>query len=351
MTATANGKNNSNRNGRPHALLRAGFPFYTTIGMRRVTTYPMDVVIGDEDRLYVLNRTDGSGGQIRRTNWDDDDLDILGDGFMWPVQMIRDENENLYVSDEGNHTITVWRPEDGAKLDEWGQPGSENGQLNRPSGISMDLDGNMLVVDTLNHRVQTFTRSGNFISSFGEFGTDDGQFNYPWGIAVDQHDGAIYVTDWRNDRLQKFDADGSHIFSVGSSGDEWGNFNRPAGVTVDRHGDVYVADRGNNRVQQFDCNGRYVDRFIGDAVLSKSGRIYILSSTTVLRNRESTELEEQRRFRGPASVRMHQDPKRGDLLYVADFGCHRIQIYRKEAYELDETQIAPVPTAPTLYTV
>ncbi len=349
MTATANGKNGAN--GKPFALLRAGFPFYTTIGMRRVTTYPMDIVIGEEDKLYVLNRTDGSGGQIRRTNWDDDDLDILGDGFVWPVQMIRDEDVNLYVSDEGNHTITVWQPDSGEKLDEWGVHGSGPGQLDRPSGISFDLDGNMLVVDAQNHRVQKFTRSGEYISGFGEFGTDDGCFNYPWGVAVDPTDGTIYVTDWRNDRYQKFDSDGNHIYSVGASGDEWGNFNRPAGIEVDRHGDVYVADRGNNRVQQFDHTGRYVDRFIGDAVLSKSGRIYIMSSVTVLRNRESTELEEQRRLRGPTAVRIHADPKRGDLMYISDFGCHRIQVYRKEAYELDETQIAPIPTAPTLYTV
>ena len=350
MSANGNGSMNGT-NGRPHALLRAGFPFYTTLGMRRVTTYPMDVVVGEEDRLYVLNRTDGQGGQIRRINWDDDDLDIFGTNFVWPVQMIRDADENVYVSDEGNHTITVWRPSDGELLDTWGTHGSEPGQLDRPSGIEWDNDGNMLVVDTQNHRVQKFTASGEYISGFGEHGTDDGQFNYPWGVGVDPHDSSIYVSDWRNDRLQKFDSDGNHIWTVGSSGDGIGEFNRPAGVTVDRHGDVYVADRGNHRVLQFDLNGRYVDRFIGDSVLSKSGRIYILSSTTVLRNRESAELEVTRRLRGPAMMRFHHDPNRGDLMYVADFGCHRIQVYRKEAYELTPEQIAPVPSAPTLYTV
>ena len=350
MSENGNGSMNG-ANGRPHALLRAGYPFYTTLGMRRVTTYPMDLVIGEEDRLYVLNRTDGQGGQIRRINWDDDDLDIFGSDFVWPVQMIRDDDQNVYVSDEGKHTITVWRPSDGELLDEWGTHGSDPGQLDRPSGICWDSDGNMLVVDTRNHRVQKFTSSGQYISGFGEYGTDDGQFNYPWGVAVDPFDSAIYVSDWRNDRLQKFDGDGNHIWTIGSSGDELGQFNRPAGVSVDRHGDVYVADRGNHRVQQFDVTGRYVDRFIGEAVLSKSGRIYILSSTTVLRNRESAELEVTRRLRGPTAVRFHNDPKRGDLMYISDFGCHRIQVYRKEAYELTPEQIAPIPTAPTLYTV
>ena len=66
MSENGNGSMNGS-NGRPHALLRAGFPFYTTLGMRRVTTYPMDIVIGDEDRLYVLNRTDaGPAGRSGR---------------------------------------------------------------------------------------------------------------------------------------------------------------------------------------------------------------------------------------------------------------------------------------------
>ena len=350
MTSDSNGST-TNGNGHPHALLRSGYPYYTTLGMRRVTTYPVDIVIGDEDRLFVLNRTDGSGGQIRRTNWDDEDLDILGSDFVWPAQMIRDAEENLYVSDEGKHTITVWRHSDGELLSEWGEHGSGDGQLDRPCGISFDLDGNMLVVDGRNHRVQKFTQSGEFVSAFGEFGDGDGQFSYPWGVAVDQVDASIYVTDWRNHRLQKFDHEGKHMWTVGNEGDGMGEFNGPAGVNVDRHGDVYVADRGNNRVLQFDLNGRYVDRFIGDSVLSKSGRIYILSSTTVLRNRESAELEVTRRFRGPTSVRTHSDPKRGELMYVADFGCHRIQVYRKLFDELTADMIAPVPTAPTLYTV
>ena len=32
---------------RPYGLLRAGFPFLKTLGMRRVTNMPMDVAVGD----------------------------------------------------------------------------------------------------------------------------------------------------------------------------------------------------------------------------------------------------------------------------------------------------------------
>jgi DNA-binding beta-propeller fold protein YncE len=313
--------------------------------MRRVTTYPTDLVVGSERDIYTLNRTDGEGGQIRRTNWDDEDLGDIGSGFIWPVQMIAGPEDSLVVSDEGNHTISFWSKE-GEKLNSWGVFGSAEGKLNRPSGIVFDSSGNLVVVDTMNHRVQKFTADGEFISSFGEPGDGDGQFNMPWGIAIDPNDEAIVVGDWRNDRVQKFSADGEYLLQFGSSGSERGFLNRPAGVAVDEQSDIYVADRGNHRIQLFNSDGGFVDVFLGDAGLSKSGRIYIMANPKVLRAREDSDLVDTKRFRGPMSVRVY-----GDLMYVPDFGCHRIQVYRKEAYELSEEEIYPRPSAPTLYTV
>lgn len=331
---------------KPFALLRAGYPFHQTLGMRRVTTYPMDLAFGDDGMLFVLNRTDGAGGEIRRTNWDDEDLDTIGSGFVWPVQIIRDAAETFFVSDEGNHTISMW-DRDGVSKGKWGEHGSGDGQLNRPSGICFDGDGNMLVADTLNHRIQRFTPDGTFLGKFGSYGSGGGEFNMPWGVAADD-DGSILVVDWRNDRVQRLSSDGEFISSFGNTGDGDGQLNRPAGVSIDHHGDIYVADRGNNRIVQFDTTGRYVDRFIGEATLSKSGRIYIMSNPKVLRAREMTTLEVSRRLRGPASVRFNGED---GFMYIPDFGSHRIQIYRKDAHALTTDDVWAEPNSPFLYTV
>ncbi len=330
---------------KPHALLRAAYPYYATLGMRRVTTSPMDIVIGSDRDLYVLNRTDGEGGQIRLTNWDDEDLGDIGSDFIWPVQMITGPDDSLVVSDEGNHTISFWA-KDGTKINSWGEHGSGEGELNRPSGIAFDADGNLLVVDVMNHRVQKFTAEGNFISTFGEQGYGNGQFDMPWGIALDPDDGSIVIGDWRNDRVQRFSSEGEYISQFGTPGDGLGELCRPAGVAIDEHGDIYVADRGNHRIQLFGQHGNFVDVFVGDAGLSTSGRIYISANPKVLRSRDLIPLVELKRLRGPASVRVD-----GDLMYIPDFGAHRIQIYRKEAYELTEEQIYDAPSAPSLYTV
>ncbi len=345
----ANGK-------RPHALLRAGFPYLTTLGMRRVTTFCMDLAIGDEGRLYVLCRNDlpnpfAGSNNIRRMNWDGEDLGTIGstgsgDGaFIWPACLVRDRAENLYVSDEGLHRISAFSGE-GDFLGKWGTQGSGPGELNRPSGLAFDAEENLYVADTLNHRIQKFTKDGKFLDQWGRQGAGEGEFNMPWGLTVDA-DGDVYVADWRNDRVQKLSPDGAFITQFGRSGDGDGEFNRPSGVAVDADGDIYVADRGNNRVQLFDRGGRFVEKFLGDATLSKMGRDYIMANPKVLRLREMVSLEPTKRLRSPTSVRVDAEGR----LYVVDFASHRIQVYKKEAYPLAEDEVMPAPPAPMLMTV
>lgn len=329
---------------RPHGLLRVGFPFLATLGMRRMTNFPMDLAIGDEGRLYCLTRTEG----IKVFNWDDEDLGFIsgtgtGDGQLsWPVAIVRDRQENLYVSDERLHRISSFT-KDGELLGTWGEHGDGDGQLNRPSGIAFDADENLYVVDSMNHRVQKFTRDGEFLAKWGGYGDGDGQFNMPWGIAVDEL-GDVYVADWRNDRIQKLSADGRYILEVGESGSEDGQLNRPSGVAVDSDGDIYVADRGNNRVQQFDATARYVDTFIGDATLGKAATTYVLANPRPLRLREMTPLGPQKRLRGPVSVKLDDQGR----LYIADYGSYRFQVYQKQVVHLGPDQIAPPLRSPSL---
>ena len=329
---------------RPDGLLRAGYPYYMTLGQRRVTSNPVDIGFGEEN-VYVLTRG-GLGTEVRVLNWDDENLGTRGsDQFTWPTALLVDEDDNLYVSDEAKHSVTVM-DKDGTVLDSWGQHGSDPGELNRPSSMQFDSEGNIVLSDTMNHRVQRFTRDGTHLQTIDHGqGSAEGELNMPWGVALDEL-GDIYVADWRNDRVQKFTADGEFVMSIGSSGNEKGQFNRPASVTVDAHGDIYVADWLNDRVQMFAADGRYVDYFLGDAVLSRSGRQYIRANAVVLRLREMTDLEPTRRLSAPCCVRVDSDFR----LFICDFGQHRVQIYQKEFDELSGDDIAPPMRNPILLT-
>ena len=326
-----------------NALLRAGYPYLTTLGMRRVTSYPMDLALGDDGIIFVVSRAE-AGAHIRRLSADDEDRGAISADFVWPVCIVRDDDGNLYVTDEGTHRITVLTP-DGDVVRVWGEHGSGADQLDGPSGISFDADGNVLVADTKNHRIQRFSKKGQHLDGWGSFGSEPGQFDMPWGVTVDD-EGDVYVADWRNDRVQKLTAAGEPIFSLGMTGIGDGEFSRPSGVAVDGHGDIYVADRGNNRVQLFSHTGRYVQKFLGDATLSAIGRHYILANHKTLRLREMANLEPQRLLRAPVSVRVDAEGH----MYVPDLGSHRVQIYKKEAYVLEANEIMPPLSAPTLLT-
>jgi len=276
---------------RPYGLLRAGFPYVKTLGMRRITNFPIDIALGNEDRIYILCY-----------NYADDDLGSIGSWgtdegqFQWPVTLIADADENLFVSDEALNRITQFDRE-GEVLSTWGEKGSLDGQFDRPAGMTFDLDGNILIVDSMNHRVQKFTTDGKYLDKWGSRGSSDGKFESPWGI------------------------------------------------TVDAIGDAYVADWGNDRIQLFNSEPRFVQKFLGEATLSKIAREYMLTNASPNRIRDMANLEPQRALRRPKSVVISDDGR----MYVTDTDSYRVQVYQKEVIPLNATQIAPPMRSPTLH--
>ena len=328
--------------GRPYGLLRAGFPFFKTLGMRRLTNFPIDIALGAEGLLYILCRS-GDSSSIKKYHIDDKDLGTIGSGFTWAVAIITDSEENLFISDEAKHSISSFNKE-GESLDQWGERGDGDGQLNGPAGIAFDPEENIYVSDSLNHRVQKFTKAGEFITKWGSYGDGAGEFNMPWGITVDEL-GDVYVVDWRNDRVQKFTADGEFIFAFGQSGSEDGEFNRPTGVAVDTHGDIYVADWGNDRIQLFNPEPRYVQKFLGDATLSTVAVDYMMTNAGPNRLRDAANLEPQKYLRHPQNVTVSED----GLMFVPDNGSYRVQVYQKQAIPLTPQEFAVPYRAPTLH--
>ena len=169
-------------------LLRSGFPYYITLGQRRITSNPVDIGFGKED-IYILTRG-VLGTEVRVINWEDENLGVRGgaDLFNWPAGLLVDQDENLYVSDEAKHRIVVMDKE-GNHVSTWGQYGSSEGQLNRPSGMAFDAEGNILLSDTMNNRVQRFTTNGEHLQTIVFQGLSN-----PWGVAEDS-EGFIYIAD------------------------------------------------------------------------------------------------------------------------------------------------------------
>ena len=166
-------------------------------------------------------------------------------------------NGSMYVADTRNHRILHLEP-DGRLIREWGSfaDGSAGpaapGTFNEPWGVAVGIDGSVYVSDTWNHRIQKFTATGTFISSWGTFGqgeTPESLYG-PRGLAVDE-EGNVLVADTGNKRIVVFDRDGTYLMQFGTPGFDPGQFDEPTSVTVDSQGRVYVADAWNQRVQTF----------------------------------------------------------------------------------------------------
>jgi len=215
-----------------------------------------------------------------------------GDGQLAePKGVAVDKAGNIYVADTLNHRIQKFDP-GGAFLTKWGAKGDGDGQFNEPWDIAVDNDGNVYVADTWNHRIQKFAADGKFLLKWGAFGDTRGApggptgvFYGPRAIAVDK-DGNLLVTDTGNKRIQKFDPNGKFLAQFGSVGSLDGQFSEPVGLATDKDGNIYVADTWNRRIQKFDASFKYLAQWPvrgweGESVVNKpylavdqSGNVY-----------------------------------------------------------------------------
>ena len=116
--------------------------------------------------------------------------------------------------------------------------------------MALDEDGRIVVVDSMNFRVQILDPEGEPVTTFGVAGDGPGTFSRPRGVAVDGL-GNIWVTDALFDNAQIFDRQGRLLLAVGRQGRGRGEFWMPADVAA-AGGRVLVADAYNRRVQAFE---------------------------------------------------------------------------------------------------
>jgi YD repeat-containing protein len=183
----------------------------------------------------------------------------------YPSGVELDVEGDLWVADRNNHRVQRFAP-DGELVSQLGSLGTEDGQLKYPSDIAVTGEGEILVLDRGNARVQLFSAAGQFLDKFGSKGTGDGQFTSPFnilgpeGIAI-APSGEIWVTDTYAGRVQRFDPEGQFIEVVGSKGEAEGQLGRPTGIDIGPDGRVWVADSQYNRVSVFDEEGEFLFRF------------------------------------------------------------------------------------------
>ena len=99
-----------------------------------------------------------------------------------------------------------------------------------------------------------------FVQKIGNLESEDE--NYMLFMPFEAHydsEGNILVFDGGNDRIQKYDPDGKYLLSIGRSGQGPGEFHRASTFLIDDRDNVYVVER---KIHQFDKAGNYIDSFL-----------------------------------------------------------------------------------------
>jgi YD repeat-containing protein len=175
-----------------------------------------------------------------------------------PTSLAVDANGDILVADAGNSRIQKFGPE-GKYLSKFGSNGGAAGQFREPEGIAVDSHGNIWVSDTYNGRVQEFNEAGELIRVVGSYGFDPGQLGEPTGIDIGPA-GNVWIADWLADRVEVFSEKGKFIRQFGTEGTANGQFRHPDALAIDDRGQLWVAEEGD-RVQAFTGEGEYVAQF------------------------------------------------------------------------------------------
>jgi tripartite motif-containing protein 71 len=173
--------------------------------------------------------------------------------FDFPLGLVVSKAGELFVADQKNHRVQVFRVSDGAFLRQiGGVQGSGNGQFSTPTDVALSPDETeLLVLDLNNHRIQVFrARDGQYLRGWGSRGSADGEFDSPQSVVV-TGSGEVVVADRSNHRVCVFDLDGAFRRSIGVRGSGPGQFEKPFWLAASPTLRELCAGQLGDRVQIF----------------------------------------------------------------------------------------------------
>jgi DNA-binding beta-propeller fold protein YncE len=221
---------------------------------------PRAVAIDANDHLYIVDFTariqvyDRDGKYLGPT-WTTPDY-----RFGRPSGLSMDQDGNLLVSDSHYHCIRIYSP-DGVELRVIeGKPGVGPGAFDYVADVVQDEDRNYYVAEVgeEHQRIRKLDPEGNFVKCWGSSGSGPRQFSRIRALALGP-DGNLYAADACNHRIQVFTRDGELVRCFGDPGEEPGQLSYPYDLAFGRQGNkpvLYVVEYGNHRVQKFTPEGQ-----------------------------------------------------------------------------------------------
>ena len=178
------------------------------------------------------------------------------DDNVWLVD--RNKHQVFKFTVDGKLLLTIgeegFRSDTGVAQDDyssttWSSVTHSGPPFNMPAGIAVNDAGEIFIADGYaNARVHKFTSDGKHIMSWGDPGSGDGQFNLPHGVWIDRQ-GQVLVSDRENDRIQVFTQDGSFVKSWPTK------LIGPALMYIDDDDIVYIPEHNGGMVSVLNHDG------------------------------------------------------------------------------------------------
>jgi streptogramin lyase len=166
---------------------------------------------------------------------------LLGGGLNGASGIALDMNENVWVANEGNNSLSKFNSL-GIVLSP--TTGFTGGGLFGPVAVGVSPANFVWVTDQLGNAVSEFTASG--VAKTGPAGTTGGGINAPLGIAIDSS-GTKWIAN--STGVAVINNLGAVISPITGFVDP--NNNEPFAVAIDASGNVWVTNTGNNSLSEF----------------------------------------------------------------------------------------------------
>ncbi len=167
---------------------------------------PRDIAIDPTGNLYIA---DTGNKRIQKFSPDGQFLKAFGGGgiipgsFEEPVGLDVDQQGNIYVADTWNRRIQKF-DSNFNPLTQWDVIGWESESVVNKPYLTVDTQGRVLISDPESYRIVAYDgTTGEVLVTWGQYGQDLSTFKLPTGLDIDS-EGNLLVVDSDNHRLMKF---------------------------------------------------------------------------------------------------------------------------------------------------
>jgi tripartite motif-containing protein 71 len=267
---------------------------------------------------------------------------LLGFDLKRPSGLAVDPQQDLFIVDAGNHRL-IKLDKSLEPVKDYGGFGAGIGRFNNPSDVTIDRGLNLYLLDAGNHRVVRLDINLNYVDAIQPEDDPRAVINNQGlltGVVVSPI-GEITVADSDNSRLIRLDNFNRFSRYIGDFSYGKGALQTPLRLAIDRDGELFAADAGNARIAVYDDYGNFLHAFGADTLnypasvcAAPNGIIWVGDQQLNLVMAFSSDgrlLFSTADAGGQADHFSHIEAITSapdDLLYLADSGNNRVMVYR-----------------------